>query len=235
MQTIIITGASKGIGREIAWILGVEAKLQVVLVARQAADLAILEKQIHERGGNALVVRADVTQEADCQRVVEQTLQTFGKIDVIVNNAGIGSFKPLETFSVEEFDQMFGVNVKGTFLMSRAVLPYFKERKSGLIISIASDVSKRTFANGSLYCATKYAQDALCSALRKEVRAFGIRVSTIYPGITATHFDQTSPQAEHKKDWLNPYEIAKAVLYVVEAPHNVVIDEMTIHPLSQDY
>ena len=235
MQTIIITGASKGIGREIAWILGVEAKLQVVLVARQAADLEALEKQIFERGGKVLAVQADVTQESDCQRVVDQTLKTFGKIDVIVNNAGIGSFKPLENFSVAEFDQMFGVNVKGTFLMSRAVLPYFKERKSGLIISVASDVSKRTFANGSLYCATKFAQDALCSALRREVRPFGIRVSTIYPGITATNFDQTSPQAEHKKEWLNPYEIAKAVRYVIESPPHVVIDEMTIHPLSQDY
>ena len=230
----IVTGASRGIGRAIALQLAANGA-KVAAVARNGADLAGLRNEIADQGGESLSVVANVAVADEARVVVEKTLERFGRVDILVNNAGVGQFKPTEEFEESEWDETMDVNVKGTFLLSKAVLPHLKAQRSGHLLSIASDVSKRTFGNGSVYCASKYAQDAFCAAVRKEVRPFGIKVSVIYPGLVATYFGGTQPDEERKKDWLQSADIAHAAVYILGAPAHVVVDELMLHPLSQEY
>ncbi|MFM2360626.1 MAG: hypothetical protein RLY16_2619, partial [Bacteroidota bacterium] len=159
----------------------------------------------------------------------------FGRIDVVVNNAGFGIFKPAAEITADEWDQIFATNAKGTFLVSKAAIPFMKAQGAGHIINIASDVAKRTFANGSLYCASKYAQDAFSMALRKEVRSLGIKVSVVYSGLVDSYF-HADPQGDASHEtWLKNEDMANAISFIIEQPAHVVIDELMIHPLSQDY
>ncbi|WP_400192874.1 SDR family oxidoreductase [Hymenobacter sp. B81] len=229
-QVAIVTGASRGIGRAIATLLAVQGA-KVVCVARTEDDLLEVAQKT-----NGLAVAADVSDEQDAQNVVDETLRHFGRLDMVVCNAGVGSFNLLENFSAEEWDRMFAVNVKGTFLLCKAALPHLKEQRRGHIVGIASDVSRRTFVHGTAYGASKYAQHAVLDALRKEVRPHGIKVSVIYPGLVDTYFNESKPGGVDKeKTHLQPLDVAQAVRYVLEAPPHVLIDELTLHPLSQEW
>jgi NADP-dependent 3-hydroxy acid dehydrogenase YdfG len=234
MQTILITGASKGIGKAVA-LLFAQASWHVVLVARQESALRLLAEEIGRGGGKVSFFACDVSHEGEVYQVCQTVLKEAGRIDVLVNNAGIGIFKSVGQTTVAEWDMVMDSNVKGTFICTKAVLPTMSQQKSGHFVMIASDVSKRTFANGSLYCASKYAQDAFAAALRKEVRPLGIRVTCIYPGMTDTYFAGSTQGEERKKDWLKPEDVAQAVWYAVNSPSHVVIDELMLHPKIQDY
>lgn len=229
-QVAIVTGASRGIGRAIATLLALQGA-KVVCVARSEDELV---EVAHKTNGLAVV--ADVCDERDAQHIVAETLSRFGRLDIVVCNAGVGSFNLLENFSAEEWDRMFDVNVKGTFLLCKAALPHLKEQHKGHIIGIASDVSKRTFAHGTAYGASKYAQHAVLDALRKEARPHGIKVSVIYPGLVDTYFNESRPGAPDKeKTHLQPLDVAQAVRYVLEAPAHVVVDELMLHPVTQEW
>lgn len=230
----IISGASRGIGRAIAVRLARENHF-VMLLARNAEEINELEFEIDQSGGKALSFAVDITDEAQVNDVAAQILRDFGRIDCLINNAGIGVFKMAEEISSEEWTRLMDTNVKGSFLLTRAVLPTMKKQGSGHIIGIASDVSKRTFASGSLYCASKYAQDAFFASLRQEVRSFGIKVSLIYPGLVDTFFHEGAPGQPERHYYLQPHDIADAVAYVLNTPKHVVIDEMMIHPVEQNY
>ena len=128
-----------------------------------------------------------------------ETLRHYGRLDILVCNAGVGSFNELENFEAAEWDRIFDTNVKGTFLLAKPPCPTSKQQKRGHIIGIASDVAKRTFAHGTAYGASKYAQDAVLASLRKEVRPHGIKVSTIYPGLVDTYFNDATPAAPRPK------------------------------------
>lgn len=233
-KVAIISGASRGIGKAVASQLAQEHYF-VILLARNAEEISELEFEIDSAGGKALSFAVDVSDEAQVNAVVEQVLRDFGRIDAVINNAGIGIFKPADQFSAEEWSRLMDVNVKGSFLLTKAALPAMKAAGGGHIVAIASDVSKRTFTDGSLYCASKYAQDAFFSALRKEVRAFKIKVSVIYPGLVDTFFHEGEPGQAHRSYYLQSKDIADAVLYVLNTPPHVVVDELMIHPLEQDY
>ena len=229
-QVAIVSGASRGIGKAIALLLALQGAT-VVAVARSEQELSDLT---HKTRGLSIV--ADIADEAEAQHVVAETLRHYGRLDILVCNAGVGSFAELEQFTGEEWDRMFDTNVKGTFLLCKAAVPHFKAQKRGHIVGIASDVSKRTFAHGTAYGASKYAQDALLASLRKEVRPHGIKVSTIYPGLVDTYFNDTTPGSpEAEKTHLRPADVAQAVRYVLEAPAHVVVDELMLHPLTQEW
>ncbi|MBD2769315.1 SDR family oxidoreductase [Hymenobacter sp. BT664] len=229
-QVAIVTGASRGIGRAVALLLALQGA-KVVAVSRSQDELA--ELTLKTKGVSVI---ADVADDDDARYVVEETLRHFGRVDILVCNAGVGSFNLLEQVNAAEWDRIFNTNVKGTFLLCKAVVPHFKAQQSGHIVGIASDVAKRTFVHGSAYGASKFAQDALLATLRKEVRRHGIKVSTIYPGLVDTYFNDTTPgSAEAEKTHLRPGDVAQAVRYVLEAPPHVVIDELMLHPLTQDY
>lgn len=229
-QVAIVTGASRGIGKAIALLLALQGA-KVVAVARSEKELLDLTSKTQGLG-----LIADVADEADADYVVQETLRQFGRLDILVCNAGVGSFNELEQFDAAEWDRIFDTNVKGTFLLCKAAVPHFKAQKKGHIVGITSDVAKRTFAHGTAYGASKFAQDAVLASLRKEVRPHGIKVSTIYPGLVDTYFNDTTPgSAENEKTHLRPADVAQAVRYVLEAPTHVVVDELMLHPMTQEW
>jgi NADP-dependent 3-hydroxy acid dehydrogenase YdfG len=229
-QVAIVSGASRGIGKAIALLLALQGA-KVVAVARNESEL---EDLTHKTQG--LCVAADVAIEEDAQYVVQETLRHYGRLDMLICNAGVGSFNELEHFETAEWDRIFDTNVKGTFLLCKAAVPHFKAQKRGHIVGIASDVARRTFAHGTAYGASKFAQDAVLASLRKEVRPHGVKVSTIYPGLVDTYFNDTTPGSpEAEKTHLRPADVAQAVRYVLEAPAHVVVDELMLHPLTQEW
>ena len=221
-QVIVVTGASRGIGHSIAELL-IEQGAQVVAVARTLPTAGTLN------------LSADITRETDAQRVIAETIRQFGRLDILICNAGVGSFDKLENFTADEYDRIFDTNVKGTFLLCKYAVPHFKAQRAGHVVGVASDVSKRTFENGTLYGASKYAQDALLGSLRKEVRPHGIKVSVVYPGLVDTYFHGEPGSAEAEKTHLRPADVAQAIRYVLEAPAHVVIDELMLHPVTQEW
>ncbi|MET4107799.1 SDR family oxidoreductase [Hymenobacter sp. UYP22] len=229
-KVAIVTGASRGIGRAIALLLAMQGA-KVVSVARTAEELEELNTKTQ-----GLAIPADVADEDDAAHIVAETLSYYGRLDILVCNAGVGSFNLLEHFDAAEWDRIFDVNVKGTFLLCKAVVPHFKAQGRGHIVGITSDVSKRTFEHGTAYGASKFAQDALLGSLRKEVRSHGVKVSTIYPGLVDTYFNDSRPGSlDAEKTHLKPSDIAQAVRYVLEAPAHVVIDELMLHPMTQEW
>lgn len=230
----IISGASRGIGRAVAIKLAQEGHF-VVLLARNAEEIGELEFEIDQSGGKAMAIATDIANEIQINAAIAQVVEQFGRIDNVINNAGIGVFKDAETISSDDWSTVMDVNVKGSFMLTKAAIPYMKAAKNGHIVGIASDVSKRTFAQGSLYCASKYAQDAFFGALRREVRSFNIKVSVVYPGLVDTYFHEGDPGQPHRATYLQPNDIAAAVSYILEAPAHVIVDELMIHPMSQDW
>lgn len=230
----VITGASRGIGKAIAEDLA-RSGVHVILTARNEVEMDQVIRSIISEGGKASSFRLDITDEAEIKKFLLSLSLITSHVDILINNAGLGSFQPVTETNSVFWDEVMNVNVKGTFLMCKHLVPLMQSQKSGHIINIASDVSKRTFANGAMYCASKYAQDAFCSALRREVREFKIKVSVIYPGKVETWFNNNTPGMNEENLRLNPEDIACSVNYILSAPPHVVIDELMIHPLSQDY
>ncbi|TGE20738.1 SDR family oxidoreductase [Hymenobacter aquaticus] len=229
-KVAIVTGASRGIGRAVSLLLAMQGA-KVVSVARSTDEL---DELAHKTNG--LAIPADVADEADVQNVVDEAIRHYGHVDILVCNAGVGSFNLLENNAADEWNRIFDVNVKGTFLFCKFLVPHFKAQKSGHIVGITSDVARRTFEHGTVYGASKFAQDALLGSLRKEVRPHGIKVSTIYPGLVDTYFNESKPgNPDSEKTHLKPADVAQAVRYVLEAPAHVVVDELMLHPLTQEW
>jgi NADP-dependent 3-hydroxy acid dehydrogenase YdfG len=235
-KTIIISGASRGIGRATALLLA-QHGANVVATARNADDLKQLEVTATEGSvrGKIVTVPGDVANEADMAAVVKAALDQFSRIDVVINNAGYGVFKNVDEITVSEWDDLMATNVKGTFILTKAALPSMKAHGSGHIVVVASDVAKRTFAGGSLYTASKYAQEAFMGALRKEVRPFGIKVTGVYSGLVDSHFHEKGHGHETSQNWLKNEDMAESMLFIVSRPAHVVIDEFMVHPLEQEY
>lgn len=229
-KTVIISGASRGIGRATALLLAKEGA-NVIATARSATDLATLEA---EHPG-IVAMPGDVANETDMAAVVQTALDRFGRIDVVINNAGYGIFKNVEDITATEWDDLMATNVKGTFLLTKAALPTLKAQGSGHVVVVASDVAKRTFAGGSLYTASKYAQEAFMGALRKEVRPMGIKVSGIYTGLVDSHFHDKGHGHETSAHYLKEQDVAESMLFIISRPAHVVIDEFMVHPLEQEY
>jgi NADP-dependent 3-hydroxy acid dehydrogenase YdfG len=232
-KSVLITGASKGIGRRLALDLAKQGA-RLGLVARGADELRQVQAEAEYAGAQTLIFTGSVADEQVATTAVEEMLRYFGRIDYLINNAGYGLFGPTESYSEKAWSDLYDTNVKGTFLFSKAVLPSMKNTGSGHIINVASDVAKRVFDGGALYCSSKFAQDAFSAALRKEVRKHGIKVSVVYSGLVDTHF-HANPDKARRKEWLTEEDMSNAVMYIMAQPRHVVIDELMIHPLSQDY
>jgi NADP-dependent 3-hydroxy acid dehydrogenase YdfG len=231
-KTVIVTGASKGIGKAISKVFAKKG-YNLVLVSRSEEALKKVKEDLDKYGNKIIVIPADITKSTDVKNVYKQVFSKFARVNVLVNNAGTGIFKPIEKITSKDWDTVMNLNAKGTFLMTRELISHFKEAKEGMIINILSDVAKRTFRFGSLYTASKYAQLAFTDTVRKELQAYGIRVTNILPGITATEFAGNDPDDPSAKKYLKPENISRSVDYIISAPKHIVVDEITLHPLSQ--
>ena len=233
-KTILITGASKGIGRSLALLLA-EKGANLSLVARSEIELLNLKAEIEVIGTQAEIFVGSVADEEFVKSAIASTMNSFGKIDALINNAGFGIFQQATEISTSDWDSIYDTNVKGTFLFCRESIPHMKSAGGGHIINVASDVAKRVFDGGSLYCSSKYAQDAFSMALRKEVRKDAIKVSVVYSGLVDTYFHNKEEGDPHQADYLTSQDMANTISYILEAPKHVVIDELMIHPISQVY
>ena len=232
-KTVLLTGASKGIGRRLALDLARQG-VNLGIVARSETELNQVRDEAQRAGATVLAFVGSIGEEATAVNAVKAMLDKFGQIDVLINNAGYGVFGPTESFSAETWSDLYDTNVKGTFLFCKEVLAPMRAAGGGHIITLASDVAKRVFDGGALYASSKFAQDAFSAALRKEVRKDNIKVSVVYSGLVDTNF-HADPHSADKQDWLTDEDMAQTVLYIMNQPKHVVIDELMIHPMSQDY
>ena len=213
-KVALITGASAGIGRASALALA-QAGASLVLTARRENRLEELVKAVEQGGSKAIRVVGDATAEETAQRCVTAAIQTFGSLDILVNNVGIGNYKNLVDTSAAEFDEMMAANVRSTFLFTRQAVPVMIEQGSGTILMISSMAGKYGFAGEAVYCASKFAQVGFAQALDKELRPHGIKVGVICPGGTKTEFALGKGRSEQDvadSGMLEPEDVAEAVL-----------------------
>jgi NADP-dependent 3-hydroxy acid dehydrogenase YdfG len=241
-KVAIVTGASSGIGYATSLKLS-KAGIRVVAGARRTDRLQDLEKQIIENNGEILIQKLDVTSKSDCDSLANATVNKWGKIDVLINNAGLMPLSYFRYGKVEEWEQMVDVNIKGVLYCTSAVVPYMLQQKSGHIINISSVAGRVVFAGGSVYCATKHAITAFSEGLRKELSPKdNIRVSCIEPGAVSTELlesitDETMTgyiQATKDMEILQSEDIANAISYVIQAPDHVNVNEVLIRPTAQE-
>ena len=242
-KTIIITGASSGIGEATAKKLSQEGA-NVVLSARREDKLNSLKDEIVKNGGMALVVPADVTKKEDFKKVVSSTLEEFGSIDGIINNAGLMPLSYVKNLHTDEWDKMIDVNIKGVTNGVSAVLPTMMEQKSGNIVNISSSAAHKYYPGGAVYCATKAAVRMFTEGLRAELAPhYGINVTSIDPGFVSTELTDTITDDEIKKDMepmfkeltpLQAEDIAEAIYYSLSQPKRANVNDVYIMPTDQE-
>ena len=240
-KIIIITGASSGIGEATAKKLAHNGA-KVVLTARREEKLQELKNEIQKDGGTALIVPGDVTKKEDYQTIVDKTLENFGNVDGLINNAGIMPLSYLKNLHTDEWDAMIDVNIKGVLNGVAAVLPTMLENKSGHIINIASSAGRKIYPGGAVYCATKAAVRMFTEGLRQELAPeFGINVTSIEPGFVATELMNTITDEEIKEKMsgmaqmtpLESEDIAEAILYALSQPERANVNDVYIMPTEQ--
>ncbi|MDI6802690.1 MAG: SDR family oxidoreductase [Bacteroidota bacterium] len=228
-----ITGAGRGIGREIA----IQFSLigcKVVLTSRTVRELTSVQKEITKLGGEAFVIRCDIGKASEISRAHKSIVNKLGSVDVLIDNAGITSFKKFEETSLEDFDSIVRTNLRGAFLCIKEVLPDMIKRKDGWIINIASVVAVKTFKNSSAYSAAKAGLVAMLRVLREEVRQHNVKVLTIFPGATSTKIWGTKLQKLSKK-MMDAKSVAETVLSLYRLKlKDAFVEELIIRPTLGD-
>lgn len=238
-KVVVITGASSGIGEAAALLLA-ERGAKVVLGARGAERLAALAARIVNNGGEAVYASTDVRQREDLSRLVALACERYGKIDVLVSNAGVMPISPLDDLRVEDWEDMIDVNLKGVLYGIAAALPVFREQGFGHFVNTASTAGHKTVPNQSVYSGTKFAVRAISEGLRQEA-GDKLRVTIISPGIVKTGFTDsvTDPAvrdqlaAVRDKLAMTPDAVARAIAYAIEQPDNIDVNEIVIRPTAQ--
>ncbi|MFD1061824.1 SDR family oxidoreductase [Winogradskyella litorisediminis] len=240
-KTIIITGASSGIGEATAEKLAGNGA-NVVLMARSEDKLETLKNKIEANGGKAIVALGDVTKKEDFDNVVNKAVAAYGKIDGLINNAGLMPLSYVEKLKTSEWDKMVDVNIKGVLNGVASVLPKLKENKGGDIINVSSMAAHRYFPGGAVYCATKSAVKMFSEGLRQELAPkYGINVTSIEPGAVATNLTSTITDEDIKENMsdmkemttLESEDIANAIHYALTQPARVNINDVYIVPSEQ--
>ncbi|AYC32641.1 SDR family oxidoreductase [Pseudomonas cavernae] len=239
-KVILITGASSGIGEASARLLA-EKGARLLLGARRTERLEALVAEIRAAGGTAEFRRLDVTSREDTQAFIDFALERYGRIDVLLNNAGVMPLSKLEALKVDEWDRMIDVNIRGVLHGIAAALPVMQKQHSGQFVNIASIGAYSVVQTGAVYCATKYAVRAITEGLRQEVGG-DIRVTLVSPGVVESELADSisDPLArgamqEFRKIALTPDAIARAIAYAVEQPADVDVSELIVRPTASPY
>ena len=241
-RTIIITGASSGIGEAIAKKLN-ELGANLVLAARREDRLQELAEEMTSQKGKVITVKTDVTDPEDVKKLVKTATDEFGKVDALINNAGVMPLSYLKNTKIQEWISMVDVNIKGVLYCIGEVIPLMTAQKSGHIINISSNAGRMVFPTGAVYCATKHAVNALTDGLRMELGPeFNIKVTCIEPGAVKTELTQTITDEEVEGffasnalnfDFLEVDQIVAGVVYALEQPEGVTVGDILIQSTSQ--
>jgi 3-oxoacyl-[acyl-carrier protein] reductase len=226
----IVTGAGRGIGRAIAVSLSREGA-RLVLVSRSKKELETVRGEIEGLGGSAEVAQADITDDAAVVRVFDEVIARHGRIDILVNNAGIGRFAPVRSITMDEFDDMWRLNVRAVVRCTKLALPVMEKNKRGIIVNMSSLAGKNAFVGGGGYAATKWALLGLSRCLMLEEREHNIRVITISPGSVDTAFSRPKDPAKAQKI-LSAQDVADTVLLAVTMPDRAMVSEIDIRPTN---
>jgi NADP-dependent 3-hydroxy acid dehydrogenase YdfG len=239
-KVVVITGASSGLGEAAARDLSGRGAT-VVLGARRIERIQALAGELTSRGGKALAVATDVTKADQVQSLVDTAVTAFGRVDVIINNAGLMPHSPLERLKIDDWDRTIDVNLKGVLYGIAAVLPQMQGQKSGHIINVSSVAGHKVGPGGAVYSATKTAVRVLSEGLRQEVKPYNIRTTVISPGAVATELPSSATEpdvAENLRKFYDEYAIpadsfARAVAFAIEQPDDIDINEILFRPTRQ--
>ena len=239
-KVVVITGGSSGLGAETARHL-VRAGAKVVLGARRLDRLQALATELGL--GNESFVQTDVTDPAQVQALVARAVETYGRIDVLLNNAGVMPLSPLELLRVDEWNQTIDVNIKGVLYGIGAALPHMKAQKSGQIINVSSVAGHIVSAGGVVYSASKFAVRAISEGLRKEVKPYNIRSTILSPGAVDTELPASTKaegmvqamQTFYEHNAIPASSFARCVLFAISQPEDVDINEILFRPTRQEF
>lgn len=239
-KVIVITGASSGLGEATARHLAREGAM-VVLGARRVERIDALAAELNGAGYQALSVATDVTNSAQVQALVDAAIAKFGRVDVMINNAGVMPHSPLERRKIADWDRMIDVNIKGVLYGIAAALPSMQERKSGHIINVSSVAGHKVRSGSAVYAATKHAVRALSEGLRLEVKPYNIRTTVVSPGAIDTELPDSITEADIADTVKAFYAIAipadsfaRAIAYAISQPDDVDINEILFRPTVQE-
>ncbi len=228
---VLITGASRGVGRAIARAFH-KAGARVSLVARTERDLKKLADELGER---CAWFAADLRKPREIDACLEHFRRQFGPVDVLVNNAGVGAYKPFAETSEAEIIETLEIGLTSVVLMTRAVVKEMMERKRGTIIHIASDLGRRPLAKMSVYVAAKHGVVGFSQSLARELKEYGVKSMALTPGIIDSHFGGRAEGQIAEPYALKPETIAQTVLWMASQPAHVILDEVSIHATGQDF
>ncbi len=241
-RVVVITGASSGLGEAAARNLSASGAT-IVLGARRVDRLNKLASEVTAAGGNALAMATDVTQYDQVQRLVDAAVRDYGRIDVMINNAGLMPQSPLDRRRIDEWDRMIDVNIKGVLYGIAAALPYMKEQKSGHFINVSSVAGHKVRPGGVVYSATKHAVRVISEGLRQEVKPYNIRTTIISPGAIDTELPGSVTEPDVAERIRKMYEeiaipadsFARVVAFAIAQPEHVDINEILYRPTRQEY
>jgi len=229
-KVALVTGGNRGIGKAIALRLAALGA-EIAICGRDESALRAAAEQLRSSGARIHPQKADVTVSSDVSSLIRQSEATLGPISILVNNAGMGLFGPLHEKTEAEWDTLINTNLKSMFLVSRAVIPGMIQRGSGDIINISSLAGKSTFAGGAIYCASKWAVQGLSGCMAEDLRAYGIRVSTVCPGSVFTEFSGRGPKEPAKV--LTANDVAHAVAMIATQGPQSFLSEVLLRPVTK--
>lgn len=241
-KVIVITGASSGLGEAAARLLGAQGA-RLVLGARRIDRIQALADELQAKGIQARAIATDVTQCDQVRHLVDSAVEAFGRIDVMINNAGLMPHSPLERIKVDDWDRMVDVNIKGVLYGIAAALPHMKRQMSGHIINVSSVAGHKVGPNGAVYSATKTAVRVLSEGLRQEVKPWNIRTTVISPGAVATELPSSATEpdiAQGIKAFYDDYAIspdsfARCAVFAISQPDDMDVNEILFRPTRQVY
>jgi len=240
-KVVVITGASSGLGEATARHLSERGAI-MVLGARRAARIESLAAEITASGGRALALATDVTDAAQVQHLVDVAVERFGRVDVMLNNAGVMPHSPLERLKIEDWDRTIDVNIKGVLYGIAAALPQMQRQKSGHFINVSSVAGHRVGPAGVVYSATKTAVRVISEGLRQEVKPWNIRTTIVSPGAVATELPRSITEPDialgvghFYEQYAIPAEaFARVVAFAISQPDDVDVNEMLFRPTRQE-
>ena len=234
-KSVLVTGASAGIGWATALALAAKGA-NVLVTARREQRLRELCDLIAAGGGRAVFLAGDAAEESTAEKCVALAVKQFGRLDILINNAGAGNYKNLVDTSADEYDALMDANMKSSFLFTRHAAPVMIAQKSGEILFISSVAGLQGYAGEAVYCASKFAQIGFAQALDGELRKYGIKVGTICPGGVKTEFAVGKGRTEEgvKNSYMmEPHEVADAIVFACSQPRNARILQMTVRHMGE--
>ena len=241
-KVVVITGASSGLGEATARLLSSQGA-SLVLGARRIERLKSLADELNAGGGKVLAIATDVTRYDQVKSLVDSAVQTYGRIDVMINNAGLMPNSPLERLKIDDWNRTIDVNIKGVLYGIAAALPHMQRQKSGHFINVSSVAGHKVTPNGTIYCATKHAVRVISEGLRQEVKPYNIRTTIISPGAVDTELPDTISDPDAAAAMRKFYDdiaipadsFARAVMFAMSQPDDVDVNEILYRPTRQEY